>query len=175
MDGLMHAGIRSLATCAMVMQNIVADLLDFENLDSGRLPVVESEVLLQTIADHARDTFGPLTVGRAVKLIVEPIPAELSRPFWIDARRIEQCLFNGTPSRPHARRAARPTRRAHRSRLHSSIPPSLSRESASSPGGARASSRPALPPCTSTHFPCPRTCARQACRMPSSSRPPAGR
>ncbi|KAJ1618420.1 hypothetical protein T492DRAFT_456729 [Pavlovales sp. CCMP2436] len=88
-----------IATCSTLMQNLLADMLEFERIDSGKVVLVPAKLHASQMLQAAAETFGGLAASRGVTLRVEPLPPALDASVFVgDARRLQQCLNNGVSS-----------------------------------------------------------------------------
>jgi len=95
-DRRVTTGLEALRTCTTLIENIVADLLDFERIDSGRMVLVKRSFSIDALLRDTRLAFVPLVAKKGIRLEMGEVPASVAGSFYMgDARRLLQCLSNG--------------------------------------------------------------------------------
>ncbi|KAJ1621077.1 hypothetical protein T492DRAFT_1149863 [Pavlovales sp. CCMP2436] len=85
-----------IATCSTLMQNLLADMLEFERIDSGKLVLVPAKLHASQLLQATAETFGVLAASRGMTLRIELLPPALDASVFVDdVRRLQQCLNNG--------------------------------------------------------------------------------
>jgi len=88
--------LRAMAASSELMQHIVADMLDFEHVSSGRLELVRSHVRVSQLLHAAAETFVGLAAAKGITFLIEALPPDLEHAVFIgDGRRLQQCVQNG--------------------------------------------------------------------------------